>query len=290
MKLRSSASKPKRQFLSEEKWLTLLADPRTEIQLDLQGSQGRFESGPGWDTQLRRIDQHLVYFICEGQCSATINGKRSQPTAGSLCWVCPGTTFRFSNGPEDRLPVLYRFRFTAMNRGVSYGPQGPFRLVTQAWALFELVHQLVMEADRPGTFSRWRKQSMISLLSIGVFEARSATRRNVLFDDAQRMAISSFLAKEPPARQTPAVLARHLGFSHDYFSRIFRRSYGVSPRTWLLKQRLAQAAVLLRESTQRISEIAERLGYAELYLFSRQFHQMYGTSPREWRKSTGHER
>ena len=290
MKTRQHRGARKLRLLSEQGWLNLLVDPQTQIALDLQGLQGRFEPGPGWDTQLRRIDQHLVYFISEGQCAAVIGGKRVPPSAGSLCWVYPGTAFRFFHGAGDRSPVVYRFRFTAARRGFSYAPTSGFRLATQAWSLFELVRQLVLEADRPGTFSRWRKQSLVSLLSIGIFEARSVNRRETLFDGAQRMSISAFLAEKAHKRHTPAEIARHLGFSHDYFSRIFRRSYGVSPRTWLLRQRLAHAAVLLRESTRRISEIAEQLGYAELYLFSRQFRQVYGASPRQWRKSIGQER
>jgi AraC-like DNA-binding protein len=275
------------RLLSEKGWMKLLPDPQTQVGLDLQGLQGRFETGPDWDTQLRRIDQHLVYFFSEGQGSSVIDGKRLPLAAGSLCWVYPGTKFRFFQGTGNRSLVVYRFRFTAMRRGVSYSPMGRFRFVAQAWSLFELVRQLVLEADRSGAFSHWRKQSLVSLLSIGVFESRSMNRNETLFDDAQRTAISAFLAETAPERHTPSGLAHHLGFSHDYFSRIFRRSYGVSPRTWLLRQRLAHAAVLLRESTRRISEIAERLGYSELYLFSRQFRQVYGVSPRQWRKSIG---
>jgi len=270
--------------VSEQEWLDLLSDPRTEIELDLQGLQGRFEPGPGWDTKMRRIEQHLVYFISEGQCSAMIHGKRLLPTAGSLSWVFPGTMFRFFHGTGGRSPVVYRFRFSVRRRGVAYGPSGHFRFAAQAWSVFELMRQLVLEAERPGKFSRWRKQSLITLLSVGAFEGKAAARKEMLLDDVQRMAISAFVAEELPEKQTPAEMARKLGLSHDYFSRIFRRTYGVSPRVWLVRQRLAHAAALLRESRERISEIAERLGYAELYLFSRQFRQVYGVSPRAWRK------
>jgi AraC-like DNA-binding protein len=288
----------RRYRLSEKAWLELLADPGTEIELDLQGLQGRYEPGPGWDTGVQKIGQHLVYFISEGQCSAAIDGKRLLPTAGSLSWVCPGTPFRFFHGSGEKSPVVYRFRFSVVRRGVVYAPTGHFRFVGHAWSVFELVRQLVLEAERNPeptkatlsraqlqSFSRWRKQGLISLLSIGAFEGKPAAKREMVFDDAQRMAISAFMAEATPGKRTAAGLARHLGLSHDYFSRIFRRSYGMSPRTWLLRQRLAEGAMLLRESTRRISEIAERLGYGEMYLFSRQFRQVYGVGPRQWRKA-----
>jgi len=285
--------------LDEKAWLDLLADPGTEIELDLQGLQGRYEPGADWDTSLQKIEQHLVYFISEGQCSAVMHGKRMWATAGSLSWICPGTAFRFFHGSGEKSPVVYRFRFSVMRKGVAYRPEGHFRFVGSAWPVFELVRQLVLEAERNPEmtasstlsrarlrgFSRWRKQGLISLLSIGAFEGKAVSRRKMVFDDAHRMAIAAFMAKAVPEKRTPAGLARHLGLSHDYFSRIFRRSYGVSPRTWLLRQRLAEGAMLLRESRLRVSEIAERLGYGEMYLFSRQFREVYGVGPRGWRKA-----
>ena len=285
MKRRVRNSPVRIRVLGEKAWLELLADPATEIELDLQGLQGRYEPGPDWDTGVQWIGQHLVYFISEEQCSAVINGKRLSATVGSLSWVCPKTAFRFFHGSGEKSPVIYRFRFSVVRRGVAYEPAGHFRFVAQAWSIFEPVRQLVLEADRPGHFSRWRKQGLISLISIGAFEAKAVSRREMVFDDTQRMAISAYMAETVPGKQTPAGLARHLGLSHDYFSRIFRRSYGASPRTWLLRQRLAEGAMLLRESTQRVSEIAERLGYGEVYLFSRQFRQVYGVGPRGWRKA-----
>jgi len=56
--------------------------------------------------------------------------------------------------------------------------------------------------------------------------------------------------------------------------------------TWLLQQRLRHAAVLLRESNARVSEVASKLGYSEIYLFSRQFRQMFGASPKKYRRTT----
>ncbi len=80
-------------------------------------------------------------------------------------------------------------------------------------------------------------------------------------------------------------LAKLLNLSHDYFSRIFRNTYGKSPRAWLLKQRLLYASILLKESTSTITQIANKLGYPDIYLFSRQFHRFFGVCPKKWRQS-----
>jgi AraC-like DNA-binding protein len=78
-------------------------------------------------------------------------------------------------------------------------------------------------------------------------------------------------------------LAKAAGLSLDYFTRVFHRSHGLSPRQWLVQQRLSYAVVLLQETPLRIGEIAQRLGYANPHLFSRQFSAFFGRSPRSFR-------
>ncbi|MFA7345681.1 MAG: AraC family transcriptional regulator [Terrimicrobiaceae bacterium] len=82
---------------------------------------------------------------------------------------------------------------------------------------------------------------------------------------------------------SPGDLARLAGLSTDYFTRQFKHSFGVSPREWMVRQRLRQAAGLLAETDERISEIALRLGYPDVFLFSRQFKAGFGSSPQHWR-------
>jgi AraC-like DNA-binding protein len=44
-----------------------------------------------------------------------------------------------------------------------------------------------------------------------------------------------------------------------------------------------EAAYLLRDEHLSITEIAQQLGYTDLYYFSRQFRKYYGLSPRQMR-------
>jgi AraC-like DNA-binding protein len=273
--------------LGEKEWLEVLFASGTELELGLGGYYSRFAPEPNWDTGPRRVDEHLIYFVAEGGCSAVLDGKRVRSAAGSLCWVCPETPFRFFHGVRDSSSVIYRFRFQVKEKGKVLRPRWPYRFLPEAWPLFDIVKQITLEAERSGKFSFWRVRNLFSLLSIAVFEASPGRRRGgTVLSDSQRAEIASLLSENRVARKTPADLARRLGLSAGYFTRVFRRSYGLSPRTWLLHQRVGHAGLLLRESTSRVSEIAEKLGYTEVYLFSRQFRQIFGVSPTQWRKST----
>jgi len=80
-----------------------------------------------------------------------------------------------------------------------------------------------------------------------------------------------------------ADLAKETGLGVAHFSRVFRRITGQSPKEFLLRIRLARAQHFLRETSMTVSEIADRLGYADVFFFSRQFKQKTGLSPLAYR-------
>ncbi len=92
------------------------------------------------------------------------------------------------------------------------------------------------------------------------------------------------LIREDPAGMGPVdALARRVGMSRSHFDREFSRQVGQPPKRFLLGCRMAEARRLLESTDLRVGEIAERLGYADIYFFSRQFKASFGTSPLGYR-------
>jgi AraC-like DNA-binding protein len=77
-----------------------------------------------------------------------------------------------------------------------------------------------------------------------------------------------------------------VGLSPSAFSRLFRRTTGMTFTQFLNRVRLGQAARLLQETDHVISEIAINSGFENLSNFNRRFRERYGRSPREYRKLT----
>ena len=67
--------------------------------------------------------------------------------------------------------------------------------------------------------------------------------------------------------------------------RRFREATGDSLHERYLAMRLAAARELLLQTDLPIREIAERLGYQDVYFFTRQFSQRVGTSPGRFRRT-----
>lgn len=154
----------------------------------------------------------------------------------------------------------------------------------KAGSVLETVKTLMRE-NRPGEcWADERRRALLLQFSVEMFQ-KPEQKKTAGFSDAQRMALQREIDERPAARMSAKDMAKIVGLSADYFTRVFRITYGLAPRAWVLRERLRHAALLLEESTLRVGEIATRLGYDDLYLFSRQFRFEFGCSPRCWRQT-----
>lgn len=259
--------------------------PGTEVSTDIAGWPFRFSPEPGWDTQEKTLPEHMLYFLAAGNCRAMVGGRRLSLGTGDLCWVSPGVVFRFFIGANEPSPVVQRFRLRVSSRGRPMRLQWDHRLFPDVAEALEWARALVAEPQQGGKYSSRRRASLAALFSMSVFESSQRSRREVGLSQQLRRRLSRYALEHAEERITPADLARLAGLTPDYFSRIFRKSLGLPPREWILRQRLRYAAGLLAEPEWRVSEVATRLGYPDIYLFSRQFKKEFGLSPRRWRDS-----
>lgn len=79
-------------------------------------------------------------------------------------------------------------------------------------------------------------------------------------------------------------IAEQVHQSVPRFCTSFKHYFGQPPISYIICLRMQEAAYLLRDQNLNITDIANQLGYADLYYFSRQFRQHYGVSPRQMRK------
>lgn len=268
--------------VDETAWLRALRADGTTCRVALANFSGRFRPPLNWAMDTLLLKQHLVYFF-------TDNGGRFESgdtdmacPRGSCFWVTAGTSFKFYAEGVQR-PVIYRFRFE-VNRGEqALIPPQPWYVFEEAGALLETVKALAQETTAAQPWEDELVRARLLQFSAEMFR-KPAPEDAAVFNEAQREALQHELDQHPAARLTARDMARIVGLSADYFTRGFRRSYGLAPRAWLLRKRLRHAAILLEETTLRVGEIAERLGYDGTYLFSRQFRAEFGQSPRQWRQ------
>jgi AraC-like DNA-binding protein len=72
------------------------------------------------------------------------------------------------------------------------------------------------------------------------------------------------------------------GRSISTFRRDFTSRYGISPKKWLIEQRLEKASELLQKTSESITEIALQSGYENIPHFIKAFQKKFETSPKQY--------
>lgn len=80
-------------------------------------------------------------------------------------------------------------------------------------------------------------------------------------------------------------LARIITIEKVYFSNLFSRTFGISPRKYINQCRLNRAQILLIQTDKRVKEIALEVGFENESYFSRLFRHKIGMTPGTYRKS-----
>ena len=81
-----------------------------------------------------------------------------------------------------------------------------------------------------------------------------------------------------------AKLAHECKISEEYFRKLFKKTYGISPKQYITDMRINKAKQLLKEGFLKINAISQLCGFSNQYHFCRFFKQKTGFTPTEFMK------
>ena len=114
-----------------------------------------------------------------------------------------------------------------------------------------------------------------------VFEHKDVKRKDVLYDAI------NYMKQHLGERITLEDTARQVGFSANYFSKIFKDEMGCTFNYYLSKLRVDRSKSLLLVSKLSIREICDAVGYEEQSYFIKVFTRFTGVTPGKFRKRGG---
>jgi transcriptional regulator GlxA family with amidase domain len=89
------------------------------------------------------------------------------------------------------------------------------------------------------------------------------------------------LSEKVPVKE----LAHLLGLSASHFCRVFKRTFGLPPREYVLRRRILLAQTLMLASSEPLSGIAVQCGMCDQSHFTHSFHRIVGETPYSWRRA-----
>ncbi len=150
-----------------------------------------------------------------------------------------------------------------------------------AASLTELFDEAMELAQQPGGWPHRRAANLVERMLLELAEAGQTPGpgRPPWLERVLRDLVAA------DRRPDYARLAASVGMSLTTLRRRFRGATGKTLHQHHLECRVTEAKRRLSDTEEPIKQVAQRLGYRDVFYFSRQFRQLTGTSPAAYRRS-----
>ncbi|WP_274361897.1 AraC family transcriptional regulator [Paenibacillus thermotolerans] len=241
-------------------------------------------------------DYELVYFPAGNGTVYEAQGRNYPQDVPTVVVTRPGEPHHYTFDPE--LPTRHLFiHFDPADERLleRYSLLGRTAVCSIGLRRESLVPQLMNQLmycfhTRP---ARWRQLGEMMLLSIleelesGLAEPAAGVSAEEASLPPQISTALSFMEAHLTEKLEIDRLARHVGWSHEHFSRTFQQHVGCSPKEWMTKRRIEHAAQLLLQRSDSVKAIARESGFGDEYYFHRLFRRRMGVTATEYRKKYG---
>lgn len=241
--------------------------------------------GPDWAPRLRDYD---LWFVSAGRGRMLTDAGELVLTPGTGLWMRPGRRYEATHDPDAPLIVNF-FHFTLLAQPRGFTP--PVEVIRTAYLDFveAAMRRIRTLRAKPDPAAQASAETLFgALLSEIVRETTTcnADPAEAGLDHHHRemmQRLAAEIREHPGGARSVADLAKSAGYSVDHFSRVFEKITGQRPQECVIAARLARARQLLAETGLTISQIAEALGFRDVFFFSRQFTQRVGQTPSAFR-------
>lgn len=247
---------------------------------------------------------YLLFYLSEGDLIMEVNGERMKLTAGDTLVLKGGTRYAplESNGC-----IYYHFCFTA---GQTEAYESRFSILNSycknpnnfTYSYKFTPHTVVnveqytphFEGSRLGKIMNrcaeldiWQRpyEKMLLdnylkeiLIHLGISRSASA----VVEQRFSRMV--NFIQQNYKRDIGLPEVAEKMQLSESYAAKLFRKNSGMRCCDYINRVRLSAACELLTNTSLRVSQIAEEVGYKSQYYFARQFGKVYGMTALKFRR------
>lgn len=259
---------------------------------------GRVRQTRGWEHDGRIIGwAHLLVFLIDGQATFSFAGETYAARRGDTILVPKKTYFtantdvgceyfflhvdvpltegEFPSLPRE-MPLPFSFILPRRQTGIIVLP--PHLSTGERYpAFYARFRDCVGEATAPGSTAR---------LLVDLDAARLLARLSALFtetvsDDLPQCLIAALTHIRTHLRKPISIaeLSETVHLSPSYLARLFKRHLHTTPTAYINREKLHYARELLRNTDMTVTEIAEYLGYCDVFYFSRLYKRMFGHAP-----------
>jgi AraC family transcriptional regulator, arabinose operon regulatory protein len=241
----------------------------------------------GWQWHPPPMQDFDLWYVLEGVGRIELGSQKIPLAAGSTLIFSPGSKPLGSHDPERRLHVFVSHFDFLDQRGkrilLSADQLPPLGLTIRDNLFFATLAHRCVNAFRRGD-ELGTAQSRVAFHQMLLHLWEEATHPPPSLVDLKIQELIHSIQSESDKRWSVEELARKSCLSRSQFTRRFTTVTGLAPAQYLIQTRLERATRLIQETDMTLMQIADALGYKNVYFFSRQYKEFMGHPPSSLRK------
>lgn len=233
---------------------------------------------PAWSWAPPPLPDYDLWYVLDGDGEVQLDGRRYRACAQHCFLFQPGARIVARHDPRRRLRV-FAVHFAVVGVAATDWPP-PVQPIREA-VLFGALARHAEVAWRQGDPAR--ATSLVAEMVL--YLCAAAHHPPVSVTDSRVAGILDAVREDPSRHWSVSELARRAGLSRAQFARRLTAATGLAPERFLIQCRLDRAQQLLAETDLTVSQIADALGYRDVYYFSRQFARATGRTASAFRQA-----
>lgn len=242
---------------------------------------------PVWELKPYVLADYLLWWVLDGVGRAWVEGREFPLGPGTCLILPPGSALTALHDPKRRLRVFHMHADMLDAHGQKLSPATlmlpPVPVIVNDLATFEPLARQILEGHTAHTEAGNLRRDLA--LRLALLQIHDAAQFHPARTDGTKLAAALLAVRENPgATWTVTELARRAGLSVSQTARRINELTGLSPSAFVIRARIERARQLMEESSMSLKQIAEALGYTDVYFFHRQFKSVAGMTPGAWRQ------
>ncbi len=249
---------------------------------------GQEQCGPGHNWQGVR-DHFLLHYVSRGEGSVRTGRRVYRLGRGDAFLYPPGVRMNYTADENDPWHYLW-VGFRGIHGDELITPLGvtatnPVLHMPYSREIETTLREMIATLKNRNTGSSLIVTGLLYRL-LGLLEQACAHDRPVRTTAADLVREARMFVQQNFQREIDvADVVRHIGIDRSHFSRVFRRSEGISLREFLIRTRMDRARRLIEETDLPMRAVAASVGYAAYPSFERRYRSHFGCAPSETRST-----
>ncbi|CAM3547197.1 MULTISPECIES: helix-turn-helix domain-containing protein [Saccharibacillus] len=234
-------------------------------------------------------DSNLLLLAIGGEGELAMNGEVCRIGASFACHMAQGTSFTLTSGSDELYYMVMTYRAFSLEGSSQATPSyRKHPLQTSFVQSTAAQTEWVQQAEK--IIAKWRRGEGLevfhanALLQVMLYELIMEYESAQGGGESDKVeAVTSYIASHYRRNLGLQELADLAGCSVRQLQRRFKREKQLGPMEYAIRLRMENASRMLRHTDASIGQIADRIGYRDVYYFSRAFKKYYGVSPLGYR-------